>query len=335
MKKIISIALTVLLITTALCGCGEKYDRENYVKGLEKYVDLVDLENIVVDTQSEEYKEMETNILNSDFNSYTYEVQDGKIENGDIANINYAGKVDGVAFSGGTAENYDLEIGSGTFIEGFESQLIGVEVGKTVDVNVTFPSDYGDSTDLETQTKTITLSGAKAVFTVKVNNISRKFKEINDEFAKKAGFENAEKYKEDLKERTIKAFVYNELITKSTIKELPPDKEGNCYSYHKDYYTQYASSYSMTFADLLSENGMTEDQFKNEILKDEIISYAVFDALKLTVTKEAFNEKVNALATDNSATEAEVIEHYGKNFVEYILVYETIYDKLLEIAKVK
>src|SRR5699024_8609039 len=83
-------------------------------------------------------------------------------EEGDIANIDYSGTVDGVVFTGGTAEGYDLTLGSGTFIAGFEDQIIGHNVGDNFDVTVTFPDDYGDSTD--EAGNTITLSGKEAVF---------------------------------------------------------------------------------------------------------------------------------------------------------------------------
>ena len=78
--------------------------------------------------------------------------------------------MDGVAFTGGTATGYDLTLGSGSFIDGFEDQIIGHNVGDTFDVTVTFPDGYGDSTDAEGNT--ITLSGKEAVFSVTLNSIS-------------------------------------------------------------------------------------------------------------------------------------------------------------------
>ena len=91
-------------------------------------------------------------------------------QSGDVANIDYTGTVDGVAFTGGTATGYDLTLGSGSFIDGFEDQIIGHNVGDTFDVTVTFPDGYGDSTDAEGNT--ITLSGKEAVFSVTLNSLS-------------------------------------------------------------------------------------------------------------------------------------------------------------------
>ena len=91
-------------------------------------------------------------------------------ESGDIANIDYSGTVDGVAFTGGTATGYDLTLGSGTFVDDFEDQIVGHNVGDNFDVTVTFPDDYGDSTDADGNT--VTLSGKEAVFHVTLNSLS-------------------------------------------------------------------------------------------------------------------------------------------------------------------
>jgi trigger factor len=87
-----------------------------------------------------------------------------EVKVGDIANINYSGSVDGVVFDGGTAENYDLEIGSHTFIEGFEEQVVGLKAGEEKDINVTFPKEYHAEN----------LKGKPAVFKVKVNSVKEK-----------------------------------------------------------------------------------------------------------------------------------------------------------------
>ena len=324
MKRVSALIMSILLVTLCLAGCGNKYDRLNYTKGLEDYVELCDLENITVDCNSEEYKEVENSLLSSDLSTYTYEVKNGKVAKDDIANIDYLGKADGVAFEGGTAEGFDLTIGSGTFIDGFEDQLIGVEVGKTVDINVTFPTDY-QSTDL---------AGKKAVFTVTVNKISRPYTEVNDEFAKAAGFDTAEAYMADLKDRTIKNYLYSYITGNSKIIELPSDEEGNSYEYFKSYYTQMAASYGMGFEDLLSNYQMSEADFKKEMLTEEIIFYAAIDKLGVKVTKEEVNKEVEEMAKLNSTTADKVIENYGENFTEFIYVQSTVIERLFETVKI-
>lgn len=113
--------------------------------------------------------------------------EDGAVEDGNIAVIDFEGFVDGVAFEGGKGTDYPLEIGSGTFIPGFEEQLIGVKVGEEKDVNVKFPEDYVEN-----------LKGKDATFKVKVKSIkARILPELNEEFYKDLGYENI-KTKEEL-----------------------------------------------------------------------------------------------------------------------------------------
>ena len=106
--------------------------------------------------------------------------KDGKVEDGDIAVINFAGFKDGVAFDGGTAENYSLTIGSNTFIPGFEDALIGAKTGDEKDVNVTFPEDYPSDE----------LKGQPVVFKVKVHEVkTRVLPEINEDLFDDLGLE--------------------------------------------------------------------------------------------------------------------------------------------------
>ena len=104
--------------------------------------------------------------------------KDGKVESGNVAVIDFEGFKDGVAFEGGKGENYSLEIGSNTFIPGFEDQVIGMKVGEEKDINLTFPEDYGAKD----------LAGAAVVFKVKVNEIKEKqTRELDEEFFEDLG----------------------------------------------------------------------------------------------------------------------------------------------------
>ena len=124
-------------------------------------------------------------------NARFVEVTDRAVEDGDQVNLDYSGKVDGVAFDGGTAEKQTLTIGSHTFIEGFEEQLVGMNIGETKDINVTFPADYHAEN----------LKGKPAVFTVTVNGITKKeLPALDDDFAKDVSeFDTLKAYKDDIK----------------------------------------------------------------------------------------------------------------------------------------
>jgi len=123
-------------------------------------------------------------------------LEEGKAENGDIAVIDFEGFVDGEAFEGGKGENYSLELGSGSFIPGFEEQVVGMEKGEEKDVEVTFPESYHSEA----------LQGKQAVFKVKVNDIKRKnLPPLDDEFAKDVSeFETLEEFKADIKSRLLR-----------------------------------------------------------------------------------------------------------------------------------
>ena len=126
-------------------------------------------------------------------NSRTTTVEDRGVENGDMIKLDFDGSVDGVAFDGGKAENYDLTVGSGSFIPGFEEQLVGVKAGEEKEVKVTFPEDYHAKY----------LAGKEAVFKCKVNEIKvKELPEANDEFAQDVSeFDTLAEYKEDLKKK--------------------------------------------------------------------------------------------------------------------------------------
>lgn len=146
-------------------------------------------------------------------NARMIEVDDRAVENGDIITLDFEGSVDGVPFDGGKGEDYELEIGSGTFIPGFEDQLVGAEIGAGVNVNVTFPEEYHAEN----------LKGKDAVFACKVKNIKvRELPELDDDFASEVSeFETMADYRADVRkkleeaaENKAKAEIENEVIEK-------------------------------------------------------------------------------------------------------------------------
>ena len=147
-------------------------------------VDKIDVEVTDADVDAEINKEREKNARN-------ITVEDRAVKDGDITTLDFEGFVDGVAFDGGKGENYPLTIGSGAFIPGFEEQLVGAEIGKEVEVNVTFPEDY----------QAENLKGKDAVFKCTVKEIKEKqLPELDDEFAGEVSeFDTLAEYKEDVK----------------------------------------------------------------------------------------------------------------------------------------
>ncbi len=155
-------------------------------KGLS--VDVAPAEVTDEDLEAELKKAQDQNAVEND-------VEGRALKEGDTAHLDYAGTVDGVAFDGGTAENQTLVIGSHSFIDGFEDQMVGMNIGEEKDLNVTFPENYGEKS----------LAGKAAVFHVKLNGISEKIlPELDDEFASEVSeFETLEEYKADVKAKLL------------------------------------------------------------------------------------------------------------------------------------
>ena len=174
------VLLLVALMATGFAACEEEKTDSNkeavkktetkeatrlsYNYKLDDYVELPKNMSIEIDPKGEEYQTVYSEFKQSDVinNNLYVRITEGKLKKGDVANINYVGKLNGVAFQGGSANDYDLELGSNAFIPGFEDGLIGAEIGKTVDLNLTFPKDYGNTE----------LAGKAVVFTVKVNHVT-------------------------------------------------------------------------------------------------------------------------------------------------------------------
>lgn len=168
-------------IFTALVALKPEVKLGKY-KGVK--IDKVDMEVTEEEVDAEINRERENNSRN-------IEVTDRAVQDGDMTVIDFEGFVDGVAFDGGKGENYPLTIGSGAFIPGFEEQLVGAEIGKEVEVNVTFPEDY-QAEDLK---------GKAALFKCTVKEIKEKeLPELDDEFASEVSeFDTLAEYKEDVK----------------------------------------------------------------------------------------------------------------------------------------
>ena len=291
MKRIIAILLTFIMVATCFTGCGKKgtiskRKRQLYSKvALKDYVEVGDYLGIVVDTKSSAFLNYYNSIVEDDVwdhNLYKYfDVEndpDGKesILDGDIVNLDYEGKIDGVAFNGGTATGYNLEIGSGTFIDDFEEELIGAKVGETKDITAVFPSTY----------HTTELAGKEAVFTCKINYIVR-VNTIEDSY-QKMGFATLQEYHNDITKRAVKKYIQNTISDKAKIKNYPEkDKTligDTLISYVTALYAQDGGSLEMAVA----QKGMTVAQYKEEATK----AYQFLcKKLDKSITKGVHNKK--------------------------------------------
>lgn len=351
MKKKI-LALTVImcmLMMVCMTGCGSsapysKYDMSEYVKlgeykGLERAEINVSVSDEEVDTKIQS---------NLEAAAETEERTSGTVKAGDTANIDYEGKLNGEAFEGGTAEGYDLEIGSGTFIDGFEDGLIGKEIGGTYDLNLTFPEDYS-STDL---------AGQDVVFTVTVNSVKTPVvPELTDEWVKEnSSAKNIEEYriviKEELTEEkeltekeNIIASLWTQVVDSSEMLQYP---EKELKAYIEEIEVQYeaaAESYGMTLEDLLAAYGLDDEEVYNQqnkeaaqtFIKEQMVMYYIAQIEGLTYTDEEA-EEMRAAISDAGYDDESFKEYYGQDIESYIdsaLTYSKVAEFIFDNAIVK
>ena len=270
------------------------------------------------------------------------EVTDRPVEEGDIVNIDYEGKIDGVAFDGGTAQGYDLTIGSGAFIDGFEDGLIGAQSGETLDVNVTFPEDYRGEE----------VAGKDAVFTVTVNSISvESLPELTDEFVQglDVGVNTVEEYRQyaydllmDEEQNThdsnAEVAILEAVMANSELQDPPEDMTNRYYSRMIDNMTYYASMYGYDLETFLSIQGTSEDAIRESSVQagQEIITMqAIAEAEGLSVTDEELDAEIESNAGSLGYDD---VEEYRasldvEGYREYMMS-EKVLDFLLENAVV-
>ena len=211
-------AVKELELNKDICGMPkidiEEFDKNKAIvikfeQELKPVPELGDYKNLVADdVKFEVTDEMVEDRINKERenNARIVSVEDRPVKDMDTVNIDFEGSVEGVPFDGGKSENYDLVVGSHTFIPGFEEQLLGKNIGDNVDVNVIFPEEYHSEE----------LKGKEALFKVKINSIKEKqLPELDDEFAKDVSeFDTLEEYRADIKKNLNEAAERNALVQK-------------------------------------------------------------------------------------------------------------------------
>lgn len=261
--------------------------------------------------------------------------KDGKIENGDIAVIDFEGFKDGVAFDGGKGENYSLEIGSNTFIPGFEEQLIGLKTGDEKDINLTFPEDY-HAEDLK---------GKDVVFKVKVNEVKEVvIPELDKEFFEDLGMEGINN-KKDL-EKQVKENIsarkekeaedkYIDALLSEASKNAEIDiPEAMIHEEQHRMVHEYEENLQMQgisleqffkFTNLTEEKLM--DEYKEQATK-RVTYRLVLDAIikeeNIEVSDKEIDDEIEKIVIKNKMTKEEYINQYGTERIKYELKFEKV-----------
>jgi len=353
----------------------EEYDlalKENNIEAVSRpNIDIIQIEKgkdliftAVVQTKPEvelgkykgiEIKKVEYNVTDHDIehelghmqekNSRLISVEDRAVKDGDITVIDFEGFVDGVAFEGGKGENYELTIGSKTFIPGFEDQVIGMKIDEEKEINVKFPEEYFSKD----------LAGKDAMFKVKLHEIKKKeLPTLDDEFAKdvseydtleelknsikeKIEEENKQKEKYETQEAVIKAVCENvkleipsgmiEMETENMLKDIEARL-----SYQGLKLEQYCQMLGKTMEEMKKEY---EPQ-AIEAIKSRLTLEAIMKAEKIEVTEEEVNAKIKEMAENYGKKEEEIKDNEQlRNYIEEGIKSEKTIDFLVENAKIK
>ncbi|MDM8157613.1 trigger factor [Amedibacillus dolichus] len=256
--------------------------------------------------------------------------EDGAVENGDTAVIDFEGFKDDVAFEGGKGEDYPLEIGSGSFIPGFEEQLIGMSKGESRDINVTFPENYGAAD----------LAGQPAVFKVTVKDIKCKvLPEANDELVKEAKIKDVETLEDyraymkkslsENKERENEENFTNELLTKiveNAEVEIPDAMIDSETDQMVNEFKQRLSAQGFTLEQFAAVTGQDEEIIRGEMRKDaekkvnvRLVLEAIAEAEDLTVSDEDIDAELQGIADQYGMPLEQVKQLISNDAVSYDL----------------
>jgi trigger factor len=256
-----------------------------------------------------------------DQNSRTVTVEDRAVQDGDSTVINFEGFVDGVAFEGGKGENYPLTIGSHSFIDNFEEQIIGMNIGDEKEINVTFPEDYHAEE----------LKGKPAVFKVTVNEIKEKqLPELDDDFAQDVSdFDTLAEYKEDLK-KTISERKTNEAkakkedeaiakIVENSKMDIPAAMVDTQVNKMVEDFAQRLQQQGLSINQYFQYTGMTPDKIVEEMkpealkrIQTRLVLEAVVKAENIEVSDAEFDEELEKMAKMYQMEIAQIKEFMGE-----------------------
>ena len=305
-----------------------------------------------------EIEKIEYNVEESDIENNLKQMQEKNarvisietpVENGNIAVIDFEGFIDGKAFEGGKGENYSLEIGSGSFIPGFEDQVIGMKIDEEKDINVKFPDEYFSKD----------LAGKDATFKVKVHEIKKKeLPELDDEFAKDVSeFDTLKELKDSIKERLVKEneqkakYEKEEAVMKVVTEGMKVDIPAGMVEVEVDNMVkdmeQRMSYQGLKLEQYLKMLNKTEAEFRKdyepqaiEAIKSRLALEAIIKAEKIEATEKDLKEKLEEMAKNYGKTAEELekndnIKEYIKQGIENEKAIEFLVENAKEVAKKK
>ena len=270
--------------------------------------------------------------------------ENGAVENGNVAIIDFEGFKEGVAFEGGKGENYELEIGSNTFIPGFEEQLVGMKTGEEKEINVTFPEEYHSEE----------LKGQPVVFKVKVNEIKEKVtreldKELFEDLAME-GVDSKESLEKVVKENITAKKEYDavnkyvedllEAVSKNVEVDIPEEMVQEEIDNLKHRFEHEMSHQGITLDMYYKFTGTTEKDLENQLEKEayqstlyRLMLEEIKNLEEIKATDEEINEELDKTAEEYQITKEQVLQSIGKEEIEYQIEMKKTIDRIKELNK--
>lgn len=255
-------------------------------------------------------------------------------------NIDYTGYLDGEAFEGGSAEGDSLTIGSGRFIDGFESGLVGVKIGETVDLNLAFPETYKKNPDM---------AGKEVVFTVKVNSIDGVVapEYTLENIKANTEYQTIEEYEQMISEQIYMErneermnYLWFQAVSNATISGYPQEEVEAYAQELRSYYEQMAMQYSMDLATLLSANNLTEEAFQAEcqeygesMMNETMVLYSIAAAENMTITDEEYQTEMEKMVESSGMSEEFLTSYYGgEGYIRESMLFTKVVEYIESLA---
>ena len=345
-KRIIPFVLMMCLaVSLGLTGCGSDNPYSGY--DLSEYVKTANyMEKIEVSVSDEEVStQVEANVEDT---KTTEEVKEGTVAKNDTVNIDYEGKIDGKTFTGGSAEDTDLTIGSGQFIDGFEDGLIGKPVGSTQTLNLKFPDDYNSSE----------VAGKDVVFTVTINHIVKEtIPEYNDAWvADNSDVKTTAEYEQQVREELYKekeeqaksdaiSDLWSQVVESSEVIKYPEDEVNKYVEEIEAQYQAMADNNGMELKDLWEQYGIkSEKEYNTEnketaqaYVKEQMVMYDIAEKEDLSYTDEEEDELRTQLEDAGYQDDETFVETFGQDmdtYIELALTFNKVGEFIYDNAKV-
>ncbi len=295
------------------------------VENVDKYITIGEYKGLVLDNTVTAISDEDVQVqIDEDLQDKAEPVSDGA-QDGDLVTINYVGTVDGKTFDGGTANNYDFVVGQGTMFDEFEQGVVGMKKGDTKEIDIDFPSDYGDST----------VAGQSVAYKVTVQNV-RRASELTDEWvAKNTDYTTVDEYKKavrtqlekdarDSAEEVLKNTAWSTVLENSEVKEYPQEDLDNAIAEFKKSMEVYAKQADMTLDEFVESQGISQDDFEEQSrqyaegkVKQNLIVQGIMDAEGISLDDKESLQLQNKLVKQMSAGSlAELVDTYGQTYVD-------------------